>query len=80
MLGPYAWRLSTFWMSGRYPEARGACAEQGDNESIPPFESLKKFIPADQLWPINDTWELHGGMMNSKMEAIKLALDKRYCP
>ena len=80
MLGPYAWRPPTFWMSGRYPAARGACAEQGDIESIPPFESLKKFIPGNQLWPINDTWGLHGGMLNSQMAAIKLALDKRYGP
>jgi exo-1,4-beta-D-glucosaminidase len=80
MLGPYAWRPPAFWMSGRYPEARGACAEQGDVESMPPFESLKKFIPSDRLWPINDTWEVHAGMFNSRMRSIQLALEKRYGP
>jgi len=40
--------------------ARGSSAEEGDNETIPPVESLKKFIPPDKLWPINDTWYFHG--------------------
>jgi len=25
------------------------------------LESLKKFIPADKRWPINDTWLMHAG-------------------
>jgi len=32
-----------------------------DNEQIPPFASLKKFIPPDKLWPINDAWYFHAG-------------------
>ena len=47
--------------AARYRAARGASAEQGDNEHIPPFASLKKFIPPDKLWPINDTWYFHAG-------------------
>jgi exo-1,4-beta-D-glucosaminidase len=35
--------------------------EQGDNEQIPTLESLKKFIPEDKLWPIDDTWSMHAG-------------------
>ena len=48
MEGPYTWRPPSYWFSGLYPPARGASAEQGDNEEIPPYESLKKFIPAGQ--------------------------------
>ena len=55
MAGPYTWRPPTYWFSGRYRAARGASAEQGDNEHIPPFASLKQFIPPDELWPINDS-------------------------
>ena len=62
------WRARTagdhrrYWFSGRYARhPRVASAEQGDNEHIPPFASLKKFIPPDKLWPINDTWYFHAG-------------------
>ncbi|MFZ0961414.1 MAG: glycoside hydrolase [Terriglobia bacterium] len=80
MEGPYSWRPPTYWFSGKYPPTRGACAEQGDNEHIPTLESLKKFIPADKLWPINDTWLLHAGAIDktSFLANVQLALKRRY--
>ena len=82
MQGPYSWRPPTYWFSGRYAAARGACAEQGDNEHIPPYESLKKFIPADKLWPINETWYFHSGANegNNTLTNIQRVLDRRYGP
>ena len=82
MEGPYSWRPPTYWFSGRYAAARGACAEQGDNEHIPPYESLKKFIPADRLWPINETWYFHAGSNegNNTLMNIRRAVDTRYGP
>lgn len=82
MQGPYSWRPPSYWFSGRYAATRGACAEQGDNESIPPFESLKKFIPADKLWPINDYYFFHSGSIggNSELLNIREAVDRRYGP
>jgi exo-1,4-beta-D-glucosaminidase len=82
MQGPYCWRPPTYWFSGRYAAARGACAEQGDNEHIPPYESLKKFIPADKLWPINETWYFHSGSNkgNNTLTNIQRAIDHRYGP
>jgi exo-1,4-beta-D-glucosaminidase len=46
------------------------------------LESLKKFIPADKLWPINDTWFMHAGAWggNSTLSNIRLALNQRYGP
>lgn len=80
MEGPYSWRPPTYWFSGRYAASRGACAEQGDNEHIPTYESLKKFIPADKLWPINDTWYFHSGANpgNDTLINIRHAVDRRY--
>ena len=80
MEGPYSWRPPTYWFSGRYAASRGSCAEQGDNEHIPTYESLKKFIPADKLWPINDTWYFHSGanLGNDTLINIRHALDQRY--
>ena len=80
MEGPYCWRPPTYWFSGKYPPTFGSTVEQGDNEHIPTLESLKKFIPKDELWPINNTWYMHAGAWadNSSLGNIKLALEKRY--
>lgn len=82
MEGPYSWRPPTYWFSGRYAAARGACAEQGDNEHIPPYESLKKFIPSDKLWPINETWYFHAGSNegNNTLANIQKVINRRYGP
>jgi exo-1,4-beta-D-glucosaminidase len=44
------------------------------------MESLKKFIPADKLWPINETWYFHAGGNegNSTLENVKKVLEARY--
>jgi exo-1,4-beta-D-glucosaminidase len=80
MLGPYSWRPPSYWFDPKYPASQGSCAEQGDNESIPPFESLKKYIPADKLWPINEYWYYHSGANrgNSTLETIQKVVEKRY--
>jgi exo-1,4-beta-D-glucosaminidase len=80
MAGPYSWRPPSYWFSGRYAAARGSTAEQGDNEQIPPFASLKKFIPPDKLWPINDAWYFHAGSnpKNAELTSIRRAVDRRY--
>ena len=82
MEGPYCWRPPNYWFSGKYPATFGSTVEQGDNEHIPTLESLKKFIPADKLWPINDTWFMHAGAWggNSTLSNIRLALNHRYGP
>ncbi len=82
MAGPYSWRPPSYWFSGRYGATSGATAEQGDNEHIPPFASLRKFIPPERLWPINDTWYFHAGSdpHNSKLANIQRAVNYRYGP
>jgi hypothetical protein len=47
MAGPYSWRPPSYWFSNQYAAARGSSAEQGDNEHIPPYASLRRFIPPD---------------------------------
>ena len=80
MAGPYTWRPPSYWFSGLYGAARGSSAEQGDNEHIPPFASLKMFIPPDKLWPINDAWYFHAGSnpKNAALTSIRRAVDFRY--
>jgi exo-1,4-beta-D-glucosaminidase len=82
MKGPYTWRPPSYWFSGRYVGARGAVAEQGDNENIPPYESLTKIIPRDKLWPLNDYWYYHAGSDrgSDELKNLRLAIDHRYGP
>ncbi|HZQ21550.1 MAG TPA: beta galactosidase jelly roll domain-containing protein [Terriglobales bacterium] len=80
MVGPYVWRPPYYWFSEKYAAARGSSAEEGDNETIPPLESVKKFIPADKLWPINETWYFHSGANegNNTLENVQRILARRY--
>jgi exo-1,4-beta-D-glucosaminidase len=81
MEGPYSWRPPSYWFSGKYVGSRGSSVEQGDNEHIPPLESLKKFIPEDQLWPINGTWYFHAGAGTAGSDTlmnIQRAVNGRY--
>lgn len=82
MAGPYVWHPPSYWFSEKYGPARGSSAEEGDNEVIPPLESLKKFIPADKLWPINDDWYFHAGANegNATLANTRHVLDTRYGP
>jgi exo-1,4-beta-D-glucosaminidase len=82
MAGPYSWRPPSYWFSGRYGATSGSSAEQGDNEHIPPFASLQKFIPPDRLWPINDAWFVHAGSnpSNAALSGIRRAVVRRYGP
>lgn len=82
MVGPYVWHPPYYWFSEQYGPARGSSAEEGDNETIPPLESVKKFIPPDKLWPINETWYFHSGANegNSTLENVQRVLAHRYGP
>ena len=82
MAGPYVWHPPNYWFSEKYGPARGSSAEEGDNEIIPPLESLKKFIPADKLWPINENWYFHAGAnpANNTLGDTRRVLEKRYGP
>ena len=80
MAGPYVWRPPYYWFSDKYGAARGSSAEEGDNETIPPLESLRKFIPADKLWPINEDWFFHSGANegNNLLENVQRVIAHRY--
>ena len=82
MAGPYTWRPPSYWFDDRYPATRGSTAEQGDNEHIPPFSSLRKFIPPEDLWPIGEAWFFHAGSdpHNANLTSTRRAIDWRYGP
>jgi exo-1,4-beta-D-glucosaminidase len=82
MTGVDRWHPPAYWFMAGYPAASGSSAEFGDNEVIPPFESLKKFIPRDHLWPINEYWFFHAGAHEGahQLSTIRAVVDRRYGP
>jgi exo-1,4-beta-D-glucosaminidase len=61
MNGPYVWEPPVYWYADTANGgAFGFCAEQG-GESVPPEESLRKFIGPADLWPIGTIYGYHAG-------------------
>lgn len=80
MTGPYDYEPPNYWLVDK--EAGGAWGlntETSPGPAIPTLESLKRFIPADHLWPIDKVWNYHaGGERFMNMELFNKAMDKRY--
>ncbi len=80
MTGPYDYEPPDYWEVDK--EAGGAYGlntETSPGPAIPPLQSLKRFIPADHLWPIDTVWNFHaGGERFTKMTAYLEGLEKRY--
>jgi exo-1,4-beta-D-glucosaminidase len=63
MTGPYEYVPPDYWLVDR--DAGGAYGfntETSPGPEIPTLQSLKKFIPADHLWPVDDYWNYHAGL------------------
>jgi exo-1,4-beta-D-glucosaminidase len=62
MAGPYQYVTPNYWFEDRrYGGAFGFNTETGPGPQIPPLASLRRMLPADQLWPVNETWNYHCG-------------------
>ena len=62
MSGPYDYVPPNYWLTDTQAGgAYGYNTETSPGPVIPPLESLKRFIPADHLWPIDDAWNYHAG-------------------
>ncbi|MGC2636635.1 MAG: glycosyl hydrolase family 2 [Acidobacteriaceae bacterium] len=62
MSGPYDYVPPSYWyVDTRHGGAYGFNTETSPGPAIPNAASLRKFIPADQMWPPNATWSYHNG-------------------
>lgn len=83
MDGPYVWEPPAYWYTDtNNGGAFGFCAEEG-GETPPPMESLKKFIPPGELWPMtfgsNSPYSYHAGKGEfNKIITYNSGLDGRY--
>jgi len=62
MLGPYKYVTPNYWyLDTENGGAFGFNTETGPGCQPPPLESIKKMIPEDRLWPMNEIWDYHTG-------------------
>ncbi len=80
MLGPYAYTAPVYWFTDtKFGGAYGFNTETGPGAQVPQLDSLKKFIPEDKLWPINEIWQYHCGRYEfSDLGRFIDAIDARY--
>jgi exo-1,4-beta-D-glucosaminidase len=80
MTGPYEYVAPSYWLADtQNGGAHGFNTETSPGPAVPPVESLRKFLPADRLWPINDDWNYHaGGGAFKTIEVFTKALNARY--
>jgi exo-1,4-beta-D-glucosaminidase len=77
MNGPYDYVTPNYWyMDKKHGGAYGFNTETGPGPQPPPLESIKRMIPDDHLWPIDDVWDFHCGRnefntLNRYMNALK---------
>jgi exo-1,4-beta-D-glucosaminidase len=80
MLGPYEWVPPRYWLEDtKKGGAYGFNTETSPGPAVPPLESLRKMLPPDKLWPINEYWDFHaGGGQFSNIKVHTDALNNRY--
>jgi exo-1,4-beta-D-glucosaminidase len=80
MTGPYEYVPPVYWLADTDAGgAHGYNTETSPGPAIPTLESLKRFIPKDHLWPIDDMWNFHaGGERFTTVNVFTDGLNKRY--
>ncbi len=80
MLGPYAYTPPIYWYTNKnLGGAYGFNTETSPGANIPPIESIKKMIPENHLWPVDEVWNFHCGKNSfSNIDRTLTAIEKRY--
>ena len=80
MRGPYDYVPPSYWLTDtKNGGAFGFATEMGPGGAVPPIESLKKMLPAEHLWPIDEFWKFHAGGDEFKdLNLFTGALEGRY--
>ncbi len=81
MSGPYDFVAPSYWLVDKtqHGGAFGYNTETSPGPAIPSVYSLRKFLPADKLWPQNDEWNFHnGGEGFQKLSVFDGAMTETY--
>jgi exo-1,4-beta-D-glucosaminidase len=80
MTGPYDYVGPGYWLADKERGgAHGFNTETSPGPAVPPVESLRKMLPKEHLWPIDEVWNFHaGGGQFSNLKIYTEALEHRY--
>lgn len=92
MSGPYEYVAPAYWMedslAANHPQTcnQGGCGggygfntETSPGPAVPPIESIKRMLPKEHWWPIDEWWGFHaGGGVFKDLHVFTDALDARY--
>jgi exo-1,4-beta-D-glucosaminidase len=80
MNGPYDYVPPIYWyVDTTKGGAFGFNTETGPGPAVPPIESLRRMLPADKLWPINEYWSFHsGGGPFKALDTFSTAMNQEY--
>jgi len=80
MLGPYEYTPPIYWYTDmRRGGAYGFNTETSPGAAVPTLESLKKMLPPEHLWPIDEYWHFHCGLNEfTTLDQYRAAVTKRY--
>lgn len=81
MTGPYDWVPPSYWLQdSTHGGAWGFNTETSPGPAVPPIETLKRMMPAGDLWPVDSVWVLHaaGGAKLNHVQRFTNALNARY--
>lgn len=80
MLGPYAYTPPIYWYTDKHRGgAYGFNTETSPGAAVPVLESIRKMIPEDHLWPIDEFWDFHCGLNEfNTLERYQEAINRRY--
>jgi exo-1,4-beta-D-glucosaminidase len=82
MTGPYEYVPPVYWFTDRTRGgAFGFNTETSPGAAIPSLESLRKFLPPEHLWPVDDYWTFHTGRdVPRNLDVYTRVLGLRYGP
>jgi exo-1,4-beta-D-glucosaminidase len=82
MTGPYDWVPPGYWMQdSTHGGAWAYNTETSPGAAVPPIESMRRMIPAEDIkWPLDTVWFYHaaGGQFTHLLDKFNIALTTRY--
>ncbi|MGI8400453.1 MAG: glycoside hydrolase family 2 protein, partial [Gemmatimonadaceae bacterium] len=82
MTGPYDWVPPSYWLQdSTHGGAWAYNTETSPGAAVPPIESMRRMIPAEDIkWPLDSVWLFHaaGGQFSHLLDKFNTALSTRY--
>jgi len=82
MTGPYDWVPPSYWLQdSTHGGAWAYNTETSPGAAVPPIESMRRMIPAQDIkWPLDTVWFYHaaGGQFAHLLDKFNAALSTRY--